>query len=117
MAAARRCLRRSRGRRDDQANKQTRGPAAPKTSLLADIKSMLAEAAECGSSSILGGELAIWSVQPVFFNDMFELFLMAARNGNINLSGCAITKTGMVYSPLGDRRRTMTYYRLAGSGH
>lgn len=52
-----------------------------------------------------------------FFNDMFELFLMGVHNGNINLSGCAITKTGMVYSPLGDRLRTMTYYRLAGSGH
>lgn len=26
------------------------------------------------------------------FNDMFELFLMGAHNGNINLSGCAITK-------------------------
>lgn len=52
-----------------------------------------------------------------FFNDMFELFLMGVHNGSINLSGCAITKTGMVYSPLGDRLRTMTYYWLAGSGH
>lgn len=52
-----------------------------------------------------------------FSNDMFELFLMGVHNGNINLSGCAITKTGMVYSPLGDRLRTMTYYRLASSGH
>ena len=52
-----------------------------------------------------------------FSSDMFELFLMGVHNGNINLSGCAITKTGMVYSPLGDRLRTMTYYRLAGSGH
>ena len=56
-------------------------------------------------------------MQAVFFNDMFELFLMGVHNGNINLSGCAITKTGMVYSPLGDRLRTMTYYWLAGSGH
>ena len=52
-----------------------------------------------------------------FSTDMFELFLMGVHNGNINLSGCAITKTGMVYFPLGDRLRTMTYHRLAGSGH
>lgn len=67
---------------------------------------------------MLSGGLSISAVQDVFFpNDMFELFLMGVHNGNINLSGCAITKTGMVYSPLGDRLRTMTYYRLASSGH
>lgn len=68
---------------------------------------------------MLSGDLGIRNVQAVFFssNDMFELFLMGVHNGNINLSGCAITKTGMVYSPLGDRLRTMTYYQLAGSGH
>lgn len=78
---------------------------------------MLAEAVEYYTSEMLSGDLGISSVQAVFFNDMFELFLMGVHNGNINLSGCAITKTGMVYSPLGDRLRTMTYYRLAGSGH
>lgn len=46
------------------------------------------------AGQIFGG---ISSVQAVcvcvfFFNDMFELFLMGAHNGNINLSGCAITK-------------------------
>jgi len=67
---------------------------------------------------MLSGDLGISTVQAVFFfNDMFELFLMGVHNGNINLSVCAITKTGMVYSPLGDRLRTMTYYRLASSGH
>lgn len=87
------------------------------TSLLGDIKAMLAEAVEYYTSEMLSGDLGISSEQAVFFNDMFELFLMGVHNGNINLSGCAITKTGMVYSPLGDRLRTMTYYRLAGSGH
>lgn len=92
-----------------------------KTSLQGGRKATLAEAVEYYTSSMLSGDLGISIVQAVFFffffNDMFELFLMAVHNGNINLSGCAITKTGMVYSPLGDRLRTMTYYWLAGSGH
>lgn len=53
---------------------------------------------------MLCGDLGISNVQAFFPTDMFELFLMAVHNGNINLSGCAITKTGMLYSPLGDRR-------------
>lgn len=42
---------------------------------------------------------------------------MGEYNGDINLSVCAITKTGMVYSPPGDRLRTVTYYRPASYGH
>lgn len=61
------CLRCSSGRRDDKADKQTCGVQALKTSLLGDIKSTLAEAAECASSSILAGDSAIWNVQAVFF--------------------------------------------------
>lgn len=56
---------------------------------------MLAEAVERASSCAHAADVAIWTVQAVFFfffsSDTFELFLTGVHNGDINLSGCAIT--------------------------